>query len=157
MMKRIATSALALTLAAGAAYADTHGVVDTTVTDTAVTDAAMDSVDLIRTRDITGGAVYAIDSEADDINWDLDATYDAVDTNWDQVGEIEDIVLDRNGQMSGVVAEVGGFLDIGDKHVLIPVEDVKLVPVDDRTYAIVTPMTEERLESMEGIDEGFWN
>ena len=161
-MNRILTSALALTLAGGVAWADNHGDAEQmaeTETATQMQDdgMAMDSANLIRSRDITGGAVYAIDSEADDVDWDLDATYDAVDENWDRVGEIEDIVLGTDGQMKGIVAEVGGFLDIGDKHVMIEMQDVKLVPVDDRSYAVVTPMTEERLESMENLDEGFWN
>ncbi|MHA6347021.1 PRC-barrel domain-containing protein [Roseivivax sp. CAU 1761] len=161
-MNRILTSALALTLAGGVAWADNHGDTEQmaeTETETQMQDdgMAMDSANLIRSRDITGGAVYAIDSEADDVDWDLDATYDAVDENWDRVGEIEDIVLGTDGQMKGIVAEVGGFLDIGDKHVMIEMQDVKLVPVDDRSYAVVTPMTEERLESMENLDEGFWN
>ena len=35
--------------------------------------------------------------------------------------------------------------------------DVRLVAVDDRSYAIVTRMSEEELESLEGVDEGFWD
>jgi len=56
--------------------------------------------------------------------------------------------------MIGVVGEVGGFLDIGDKHVLIPVDDVNLVASDD--YALVTRLNEEDLEALESVDEGFW-
>ena len=92
----------------------------------------------------------------DDADW-ADMSYSEVDAEWEQVGEIEDIVLDRSGQMVGVVAEVGGFLDIGDKHVIIPVENVRLVPVDDVEFALVTNHTEDELESMEDVDEGFWD
>ncbi len=55
------------------------------------------------------------------------------------------------------MAEVGGFLDIADKHVMIKTEDVKLVPVDNRHYVYVTRHSEEELEAMESVDEGFWN
>ncbi|MBD3626375.1 MAG: PRC-barrel domain-containing protein, partial [Rhodobacteraceae bacterium] len=72
------------------------------------------------------------------------------------IGEIEDVVLSHDGQLKGIVAEVGGFLDIADKHVMLEVKDMKLVPVDDVEYAIVTRMTEEELEQLPEVDEGFW-
>ncbi len=66
-------------------------------------------------------------------------------------------ILSRDGQLIGIVAEVGGFLDIADKHVMLQVQDVNLVAVDDETYAYVTRYSEEELEAMQGVDEGFWN
>jgi hypothetical protein len=117
----------------------------------------MDSdADLIRTRDITGGPVYTTNEAMDEMSW-TDATYDEVGTDWNQIGEIEDIVLNSSGEMVGIVAEVGGFLDLGDKHVMLEVDNVKLVPVDDTQYSFVTNHSEEELEEMEGVDEGFWN
>jgi hypothetical protein len=55
------------------------------------------------------------------------------------------------------VIEVGGFLDLGDKHIFMEIDDVQLVPVDDRSYALAIGQSEEQLEEMEGVDEGFWN
>ncbi|MGB3406521.1 MAG: PRC-barrel domain-containing protein [Jannaschia sp.] len=120
-----------------------------------------DMGELIRTRDITGGPIYSISSVYDESTWTNtdDASWDAM--NWAddyaQIGEIEDIILDSDGQMVGIVAEVGGFLDIGDKHVMLPVDEVRLVPVDDTSYSYVTRMSEEQLEEMESVDEGWWN
>jgi len=57
--------------------------------------------------------------------------YDVFDSVWNEIGEIEDIVLSKDSEMVGIVTEVGGFLDIGDKHVIISVPDVNLVAVDD--------------------------
>merc|ERR1711974_24002 len=122
----LTASALALTVAAGGAMADNHGDMNKSM------ELNEMQGELIRTRDITGGNVYTT-NEADDEGWD-GATYDAIGDNWNQIGEIEDIVLSKDGQMKGIVAEVGGFLDLGDKHVMIAVEDVRLVPVDDKTY-----------------------
>lgn len=111
---------------------------------------------LIRSRDITGGNIYTM-NQADDEGWDPEMTYDTVDSNWNQIGEIEDLVLSEDGKVIGIVAEVGGFLDIGDKHVVISVSDLSLVAVDDATYAYVTRFNEEQLEELPGVDEGFWN
>ncbi|MFW2589600.1 PRC-barrel domain-containing protein [Sagittula sp. SSi028] len=111
---------------------------------------------LIRTRDITGGDIYTM-NEADDEGWEMGQAYDSVGENWNDIGEIEDIVLSEDGKMIGIVAEVGGFLDIGDKHVMIEMQDVNLVAVDDKSYAFVTRLSEEELEAKESVDEGFWD
>ncbi len=116
-----------------------------------------DSDGLIRTRDITGGTVYAIDADGEATDWDESMSYDAVSEEWDNVGEIEDIVLNADGSFRGIVAEVGGFLDIGDKHVLLEIDNAKFVPIDDGSYSVVTNMTSEELESLEDIDEGPMN
>ncbi|MEX1235443.1 MAG: PRC-barrel domain-containing protein [Roseovarius sp.] len=150
-MKFMTASALALTIAAGGAMAQ-----DSSMQSASQNSADMAAMkdDLIRTRDITGGAVYTL-NEADDEGWS-DANYNEVGSEWNEIGEIEDVVLNSSGEMVGVVAEVGGFLDIGDKHVMIAVDDVRLVPVDDREMVLVTRMSEEELEELPGVDEGFW-
>jgi len=151
-MKFLTASALALTIAAGGAMAQ-----DGAMKSAADNSEAMSGMkgDLIRTRDITGGAIYTL-NEANDEGWDT-ATYDGVGADWNEIGEIEDVVLNSGGQMIGVVAEVGGFLGIADKHVMIAVDDVRLVPIDDGEMVLVTRMNEEEMESLPGVDEGFWD
>ncbi|MDT0683543.1 PRC-barrel domain-containing protein [Roseicyclus sp. F158] len=160
-MKLMIASALALTVAAPAAFAQdaAEPMADDTMAaeTTAVTAGDMDYANLIRTRDITGGDIYSLNDGMGDNEWTSDTMYDGVGDNWNDIGEIEDVVLDTSGQMVGIVAEIGGFLDIGDKHVFIPVDNVRLVPVDDAEYAYVTQYSEEQLEELEGVDEGWWN
>ncbi|WP_292286709.1 PRC-barrel domain-containing protein [Marivita sp.] len=158
-MTKLLVSALALTLSTAGAWAESHTGSDTdgSMSESGMgASTSMDDADgLIRTRDITGGNVYTM-NEADDEGWSPDTMYDAVGADWNDIGEIEDIVLNRTGQMIGIVAEVGGFLDVADKHVMIPVADLNLAALDDSSYAFVTRHNEEQLESMEGVDEGFW-
>ncbi len=111
---------------------------------------------MIRTRDITGSTIYTT-NEANDEGWELERDIAEVGADWNDIGEIEDIVLDMNGKVIGVVAEVGGFLDIGDKHVMLPMEDVTLTRLDNDSYIAVTGYNEEQLEEMESVDEGFWD
>ncbi len=162
-MKLFYTSILALSVAASGAWAESHSdsseSMDNSSDNASMSQSdngMMDSAKLIRTRDITGGAIYTT-NEANDEGWDGQGVFDSVGTDWNEIGEIEDIVLTHSGEFKGIVAEVGGFLDVGDKHVMIPVSDIRLVAVDDATYAYVTRLNEEDLESMEGVDEGFWN
>lgn len=139
-MKRFATIALVAGMAAAPVLAETH----------------MDSDNLIRTRDITGGDIYTLNGPMDPDTWGNWEVH-GVGPDWNDIGEIEDVILDRDGKMKGVVAEIGGFLDVGDKHVMIPVEDMRLTPVDDKTYVIVTHYTKEQLEKLPSVDEGWWD
>ena len=177
-MTKLFASALALTIGTTGAWAANHEnsetAEDTTMMESSDTEMANDNstmnnadtqmadsnmlnnrANLIRTRDITGGNIYTMNAANDE--WSMDTVYDEVGADWNDIGEIEDIVLDHSGQMVGIVAEVGGFLDIADKHVMLPVQNVNLVAVDDTTYAFVTDQSEEELEAMESVDEGFWN
>lgn len=119
-------------------------------------ETSYDRAEMIRTRDITGAAVYTTNSDGNTV-WDNGQSFEKVDDNWNNIGEIEDIVLDRDGQMIGVIAEVGGFLDIGDKHVFIEVDGVKLVPVDDKSFSLVTGLSKDQLMERKNLDEGFWD
>lgn len=163
-MKRVATSAFALILAAGTAMADDHGnkeAMDETSMETEATmeAAGVDTEDsmMIRSRDIEGGAIYTT-NEANDEGWEVDTSaYSEVGADWNEIGEIEDLVLNADGSLAGIVAEVGGFLDIADKHVLLKMEDMALVRLDNDTYVALTRYNEEQLEELEDIDEGWWD
>lgn len=151
-MKFLTTTAAAIALLSGAAYAESHTM------NKGMSSEEMSGMqgNLIRSRDITGGNIYSI-AAADDEGWDSSVMWNEVGADWNDIGEIEDLVLSKDGKVTGIVAEVGGFLDIADKHVVISVEDLNLVAVDDRTYAYVTRLSEEELENLPGVDEGFWN
>ena len=60
----------------------------------------------------------------------------------DELGALKNILLDREGRILGVVAEVGGFLNIGDTHVFIPWSQVEISTLR-RVYV---PVTEENIE-----------
>jgi len=139
-MTRFASLALVAAMAAGPALAETH----------------TDTENMIRARDIIGGDIYTLNGPMDEDTW---GNYEAtgVGPDWNDIGEIEDVILDRSGKMIGIVAEVGGFLDIGDKHVMIMIDDIRLTPVDDKTYVYVTRLTEEQLEERESVDEAWWD
>ena len=52
-----------------------------------------------------------------------------------EVGEIEDLVFSADAEVVTVVVSVGGFLDVADKLVAIPYDDIR-VWSDDETLAI---------------------
>lgn len=167
-MRLLTTTAIAATLAATSAFAESSNTASTdgmttenasyTSNDDMMSTKELSEMqgNLIRSRDITGGTIYT-KNEANGEGWDADVMYDEVGSDWNDIGEIEDLVLSKDGDVIGIIAEVGGFLDIADKHVMISVSDLSLVAVDDKSYAYVTKFNEEDLEEMKSVDEGFWN
>jgi len=80
-------------------------------------------------------AIYNSDS------WSVDDFFgaDVAGRDGTQIGNVEDLVLNDEGDVVALIAEVGGFWDIGDTHVSVPWEMVQF-GVDG---SVTTPVTEE--------------
>jgi hypothetical protein len=50
-----------------------------------------------------------------------------------KVGDVNDMLFDRNGKILGLIVGVGGFLGIGEKSVAIDMSAFKVVPADTGT------------------------
>ncbi len=114
----------------------------------------------IRADNIIGADIYTQYKKYDATVWGDTVYYETLDTDWEEIGEISDIVISRDGKIVGVIAEVGGWLDIGDAHVVIDIADLKTVGgTNDDNYgnlAFVTPLSQEQLESRKEVDSGWW-
>lgn len=42
----------------------------------------------------------------------------------ERIGDVKDIIVDRNGHISKLVVEVGGFFELGDQHIGVPWKDI---------------------------------
>jgi sporulation protein YlmC with PRC-barrel domain len=62
----------------------------------------------------------------------------------ENVGEIEDVILDGDGKVSRVVVSVGGFLGMGEHHVALAWNELRFDPA--RKVAIVS-MDKEQLKA----------
>lgn len=100
---------------------------------------------------ITGMPIYTISAEESG-EWDIDVTYNQVADNWERIGSVEDVVISADGRIEGVLAEVGGFLGMGDKLVMLPLDEMKMVQVDESAYSVVTPFTTNDLTDMEAYE-----
>jgi sporulation protein YlmC with PRC-barrel domain len=72
------------------------------------------------------------------------------DANNARVGEIDDVLMTSDGQVSGLVIGVGGFLGIGEKHVLIPFKSINQTERDG-SVKLVLNTTKEALNSAPGF------
>ncbi len=156
-MKRLTASAAALalaTFAGGMAQAQSELGANSGVVGSELSER------FIRAEHIIGADIYTNYMEYDEAIWADTDYYAEIDTDWEEVGEVSDIVISRDGKIVGVIAEVGGWLDIGDADVVIDVADLKTVGgTVENNYgdlALVTPLTEEQLESRQEVDDSGW-
>ena len=84
--------------------------------------------------------------------WSVDEMFDdteVVGATGEKIGDVENLMSADDGTILAVVAQVGGFWDIGDAHVSIPWSEVTL-SADGETLMI--PVTEETIEDYAGFD-----
>jgi hypothetical protein len=51
------------------------------------------------------------------------------------IGDVSDLLFDKNGRVAGVIVGVGGFLGIGEKYVAIDLSAFQVVPADINSTA----------------------
>lgn len=71
------------------------------------------------------------------------------DTSGDRVGEIDDVVINKQNKATAAVLGVGGFLGIGEKKVAVPMN--QLAMQGDRIVA--SGLTKDSLERMAKYEE----
>ncbi|MCO6187767.1 PRC-barrel domain-containing protein [Rhizobium sp. L1K21] len=76
--------------------------------------------------------------------WNLDAILDKPVFGRDrqEIGSVETLLIASDGRIEALVAEVGGFWDIGDTHVSVPWDEVQFR--QDRS--VVIPVTEDNVD-----------
>ncbi|WP_119271492.1 PRC-barrel domain-containing protein [Taklimakanibacter deserti] len=133
MKQLLATTALSFLLLAGAGHA--ANVSKITTYQQQPTD--------IRASKFIGMRVYATEK---DIASDTSAK-PGNEKEWDDIGEINDVILGRNGEVEAVVVGVGGFLGMGEKDVAVAMRDFKFVKKgdDENDYFLVINTNKQML------------
>lgn len=66
----------------------------------------------------------------------------------ESVGDINDLLVSREGNIDSVIVGVGGFLRIGEKDVALPFNSLSFTTNEKGNTAIVSKVTKASLESM---------
>lgn len=106
---------------------------------------------LLRASAFEGVDIYTVDVTGT-TTWDDGVAYTEIDSNWDKIGEVEDLVLDDQANIVGAIAEVGGFLGLGEKEVVLNPDEIAFVITPDR-IAVVSALSKEALEQREAAAE----
>ncbi|MDQ2095295.1 PRC-barrel domain-containing protein [Rhodalgimonas zhirmunskyi] len=138
MQKFLTSTALALALAAPVAttaYAESqaHPMFGTATTEGTAHD--------VMASDLIGARLYTAENGVADDEM-------GQNKDWNDVGEIHDIVLNKDGEVDYVIADIGGFLGIGEKQVAVSMNELKFVSdgEDSDDWFIVLPASKAQLD-----------
>lgn len=107
----------------------------------------------MRASELIGMRIYAADAavEGDAI--------EGVQDGWNDIGEINDLVVSRDGSVQAVLVDIGGFLGIGERQVAVDMGALQMVSdsatadvEDDFFFVLNAPR-----ETLEGAPEYMWD
>lgn len=106
----------------------------------------------LHASEFIGKRVYASEAAVDG-----DA-FDGIQDGWEDIGEINDVVLTRDGKVEAVLVDIGGFLGIGERQVAVDMDAVRFVADnatadDEADYFLVINAARATLE---GAPEYSW-
>ncbi|MDF1598211.1 PRC-barrel domain-containing protein [Mesorhizobium sp. YIM 152430] len=143
----LATTAIATLLSTGA-FAQTMAPETTDPGMTPAPEAPAEAVETPGPQPIEGHLASNIIGEN---------VYNGVGDDAENIGTVNDIVLDANGQASLVVVGVGGFLGLGQKDVALEYETLEWAQREDGTTWLVASTTREQLEQQEAFDRDLYD
>ena len=73
--------------------------------------------------------------------------------NDENIGEIGDVVLAKEGKVDAVIIDVGGFLGMGEKPVAVGFDKLSFMADKDGKKYLYTPFTKDQLEAQPAFDE----
>ena len=137
MRNLLASTATIVALTATGAFADAHT--------SAFTDMTFDEATNLNASELIGMRVYATEAQMDGNM----TVAEGGETEWDDIGEINEIVLNRDGTVDAVIVGVGGFLGMGEKDVAITMDQIQFVTEegdDADDYFLVVNAAAQALE-----------
>lgn len=94
--------------------------------------------------DLIGSRIYATESAVN-----TEDNLAKAGDDWDDIGEINDLIVGRDGSVKAVVVGVGGFLGLGEKNVALRMSELRFVKKsgdDPNDYFVVVKSNKEQLE-----------
>ncbi|CTQ32039.1 PRC-barrel domain-containing protein [Jannaschia rubra] len=103
----------------------------------------------LRASDLMGARLYVTEVEAD--------PFGGLQDDWNDVGEISDIIVGASGGIDAVLADIGGFLGLGERTVAVNMDDLQFVSdgAEADEYFIVLQGTQAQLEAAPEFDDSF--
>ena len=81
-------------------------------------------------------------------HWYKQNVYDPADN---KIGEIMDVLVDREGKATALIIGVGGFLGMGEKDVAVPFNAVRVTSKDNNKWYLVMNATKDALKAAKGF------
>ena len=75
----------------------------------------------LRASDFIGMRIYALETASDT------AEYAGKQQDWNDIGEVNDVILSRDGKVDSVLVDIGGFLGMGERQVAVNMAAIRFV------------------------------
>jgi sporulation protein YlmC with PRC-barrel domain len=141
--KKTMTAAFALMLAAALpAYAQTSSTSPSSTSPSSTSPSSMSNSHVTATQ-LQPGQMRATQLDGATV----------YDTRNQKVGDVKDIILDRDGKVAAVVIDVGAFLGIGGKNVAVSMNDLKITQDSNSNRPrVAVDMTKDQLKAAQVFD-----
>ena len=135
-MKRLLTTAATALVLGTSAFAESHS---------AMGQYEFQAGQDFYASDLIGMRIYSSEAEVDASM----EVADGAETEWDDIGEINDLIVDADGKIQAVIIGVGGFLGIGEKDVAMTMDQIKILREegDSNDRFLVVNASQEMLEN----------
>ena len=80
--------------------------------------------------------------------WYKQNVYDPQDN---KIGEIMDVLMDKDGKATALIIGVGGLLGAGEKDVAVPFHAIELKTTKDNKHHLVMNATKDQLKNAKGV------
>ncbi len=134
-MKRILTTSAIVALMSGPVFAEAHmqkGEADAEAQATGTASygdfASAQGLQGYRATDFIGKTIYIPEADAEA---GTEGELTDPSENWESVGDIGDIILSSDGQIQNVIADIGGFLGMGERQVAISMDELDFMADGD--------------------------
>jgi sporulation protein YlmC with PRC-barrel domain len=67
-----------------------------------------------------------------------------------KIGDVDDVLVDKSGKVTGLVIGVGGFLGAGEKDIIVPFNAIKTAKKNDKWW-LTLDQTKDDLKSAPGF------
>jgi sporulation protein YlmC with PRC-barrel domain len=81
-------------------------------------------------------------------HWYKQNVYDPSDN---KIGEVMDVLVDKDGRATALIIGVGGFLGAGEKDVAVPFNAVRVTTKDNNKWYLVMNSTKDALKNAKGF------
>ena len=151
-MKNLLLSTSVVILTAVGANAQTTNTTDTGMPSYMAGDLQISADQMIGKRVYIGRETAAMVDETMLIGGVAD-----VPDDWDDMGEVGDVLLSEDGELNSIVVDAGGFLGMGEHQVQVPMDSLQIVQDNDTDgdYFIVYTGDRATLEGTESFDSAM--
>jgi len=100
----------------------------------------------------TGAYAATTMSAAPSESWTVSNYYkqSVYDPKQSKIGDVDDVLVDKSGKVTGLVIGVGGFLGAGEKDVIVPFTAVKSEKKNDKWW-LTLDQTKDDLKNAPGF------